>query len=137
VAFEKASCRKYSINLKGRSSISSCTLRDHGIPCKQCSMPVCKFPWKECNIYIYVCVCFFSWWHSLLRGKLHKQSHHLQKIENEASLLSKIKNKAPPPKKKNKRKNYTLQFRGGPRVGDWFLHADTWKQTQRSPEEEV
>ena len=49
----------------------------------------------------------------MLRGKLHKQSHHLQKIENEASLLSKIKNKAPP-QKKTKEKTTLFSSEGVP-----------------------
>ena len=55
-------CRKSSIILKRYSSISSCTLRNHCIPWGQCGMPLCKFPWKRCNIV-------FLWWHSLLRKK--------------------------------------------------------------------
>jgi len=46
-------CIKYSIILNGHSSISSCTLRDHGIPGGQCSMPLCKFPGKGCNIFVH------------------------------------------------------------------------------------
>ena len=37
---------------------------------------LCKFPWKRCSIVL------FLWWHSLLEKKnIHKQYHHLQKIE--------------------------------------------------------
>ena len=39
-------CRNPSISLKGHYSISSCTLRYHGIPWGQCGMPLCRFP---CN----------------------------------------------------------------------------------------
>ena len=40
-------CRKYSIIMKEYSSISSCTLREHGIPWGQCSMPLCS------NIFVH------------------------------------------------------------------------------------
>ena len=56
-------CRKYSIIWKGYSRISSCTLRDHGIPWGQCSMPLCKFPWKGCQY-----ICSFLWKEVILKG---------------------------------------------------------------------
>ena len=73
-------CRKWSVILKGYSSISSYTLRDHGISWGQCGMPLCKFPWKTCNI---IFIPLNRGWHSLLRKNIPK----LQKTKNNASSL--------------------------------------------------
>ena len=70
-------CRKYSIILKGTVFFNKQLLFQR----PQCSMPLCKFPWKGCNI-LYLFIPLKRGWYSLLRRKLHKQSHHLQKIGN-------------------------------------------------------
>ena len=122
--------------MKGYSSISSCSFGDHSAACLYAS-----FLEKDA-------ICLFiplkRGWFSLLSRKLHCTNRAPPPENRKLGLtVQEIKNWFEPQPTEKKRNTFDFLVQRGPSqesnflVDQGFLHADMWKQTQRSPEEEI